>query len=1134
MLFLHRNNRMEHLLEELGDVFSSKRPQIFRPEVIVVQSLGMERWLSMGLCRRFRIWANAEHPFPRAFIERALEAVLGPVAPERCWTREAMTFHLAALMKELPEDPSFSALRRYLRERSDAESRIELSSEIADAFDQAQIYRPEWFLDWASQSTDTVENDFRPALFRLLEARLGPHHFPQRYRELLEKLPTIDVAKVDLPSRVCLFAVAAMPPAFLRIFDAISQQLPVHWFLLTASREYLGEEFSHREFARLALKGSAAPNEQAQMQPVLASFGRMMRDLGRLIERDCVYEDAGSSEFYTSSNGSVLQTLQADLCVLGRRGASLALRPLPLREDDQSLQVHVCHGPRRELEVVKEILLDAFEKDSELKPEEVIVLLRDVEVYAPLVDAVFSAERGQPSFIPYTLADRAIGAGNGVADALRQFLDCVGRRITVTDLENLIEHNVLLRKFEIEPSSVPKIQTWLARLGARWGADVAERKREGLPEQPEHTLKFALSRLVLGASMSSETDEPFLGRMPFDVEGDDAVLAGRFVECVTTLLDTRERFTIHKTFTDWQTELATMVDSLFVVPPELSWQLTEVRTAIRATCQDAVVANFDDRVPVRTVATRLGRHFENTRSARAFLSGGVTFCAMLPMRGIPAKIVVMLGLDDGNFPRTTKGSSFDAIAREPQIGDRLVREEDRHLFLESLLAARQRFILTYVGRSARDDSPKPPSVVIEELLNVVDESFYIDTSGGENSKIETGSSTRRASERLVVLHPMHAHSPRYFDGTDRRLLQSSSYAFCAAQAVQKAKYQTKRGMLEALSPIHLEDLRLVTFERFWDCPGEALYQSRLLGRTTQIKPKVEDFDPLELAGLDRYKLSTEQFLALGSERAKLNLFSRWKASGQSPAGNLGSLAFDENYDRVRTVGAVVNWLACGKTQRTVLLSLRLGNVKLMGYVGELYGDKRIDWGVSSLKPKFRLRAWIRHLTLCAAGYPVDTFLLRPNSIQSKPPHLERWSPIEGVHAQGDLERLVELYLTGMTAPLPFFPGLSYEYVLRQRKGEDGPVTISRLERAYSDSLEGEDSFTTPEVGKEVSRLFGDVSPISNDWAKYQGLEQIPNFAQLSEDVWGPSFDSKVELSKEEESVLKRFASRVDAVSEESR
>jgi exodeoxyribonuclease V gamma subunit len=666
MLYLHRNNRMEFLLEELGDVLSSKRPHVFRPEVIVVQSLGMERWLSMGLSRRFGVWANAQHPFPRAFIEQVLEAVVGPVAPERRWSRESMTYHLADVLGDLPEEPALLRLRAYLHERSDIESRVELAAEIADAFDQAQIYRPEWLLSWSSQSTTPVEDDFRPTLFRLLEQRLGAHHFPVRVASLVEKIPSLDIERTLLPTRVALFAVAAMPPSFLQIFDALSTKMSVHWFLLTASREYLGEEIARRELARLPSKGQGLEFERVRMQPLLGNYGRMMRDLGQLLERDCVYDDVSRKAFDVPDDGRVLSTLQADLCRLGRRSIDGDLPRLPLDPQDDSVQIHVCHGPRRELEVLKEVLLDAFEKDPRLKPEDIIVLLQDVEVYAPLVDAVFSTERGLPGYVPYTLADRAIGAGNAVADALKRFLDCIQARITIADLEDLLEYGALLKRFAIEPTEVPKIRSWLTVLGARWGADEAERGQAGLPEQPEHTLRFALSRLVLGAAMDSANELPFRGMLPYDVEGDDAVLVGRFVTCVETLLEFRVRLTVPRSFAEWQVALLGVIDALFEVSPELSWQVTDVRGAVEALCADAAVAGFDAPVPVRMVATRLAAHFENTRSARAFLSGGVTFCAMLPMRGIPAKIVAMLGLEDGSFPRTARSSSFDEIAREPK------------------------------------------------------------------------------------------------------------------------------------------------------------------------------------------------------------------------------------------------------------------------------------------------------------------------------------------------------------------------------------------------------------------------------------------------------------------------------------
>jgi exodeoxyribonuclease V gamma subunit len=1133
MLFLHRNNRMEFLLEELGDVLSTKRPQVFRPEVIVVQSLGMERWLSMGLSRRFGVWANAEHPFPRALIEQVLETIIGPVPPERRWSRESMTFHLTSIFDALPEEPSLARLRGYLLIRDDIESRLELAAEIADAFDQAQIYRPEWFLAWASRSKNLDAHDFRPSLFRLLEQRLGSHHFPVRVESLLARLPGVDCSSLELPSRICLFAVAAMPPTFLRVFDALSTKLPVHWFLLTASREYLGEEMERRELARLPSKGQSLTRERVRMQPLLGSYGRMMRDLGQLVERDCVYEDAGQKDFVESRDGTVLSTLQADLCVLGRRGTGGELPALPLRPGDDSVQVHVCHGPRRELEVLKEVLLQAFEREPDLVPEDVIVLLRDVEVYAPLVQAVFSTERGKPGYVPYTLADRAIGTGNAVADALKRYLDCISLRINIADLEDLLEYDALLRKFDIEPLSVTKIRDWLSVLGARWGADVAERKREGLPEQPEHTLRFALSRLVLGAAMDSSAESAFLGMLPFDVEGDDAILAGRFVNCVTTLLDFRERFAVSRTFAQWDECLLEVVEALFSVPPELSWQLSEVRAAVQATCADAVVAGFDSPVPIRVVITRLAEHFENTRSSRAFLSGGVTFCAMLPMRGIPAKIVVMLGLDDGSFPRVARVSSFDEIAREPQVGDRLLREEDRHLFLESLLAARQRFIITYTGRSARDDSPRPPSVVIEELLGVIDESFFV-ADGGNPSDTSSEHASDRASYRLVVVHPMHAHSPRYFDGSDARLLQSSPSAFRAAQALVASRFEPPVGLRQRLTASTKTQLRIAEFERFWEAPGDAFWQSRLLARTDRELKPIEVLEPVELDGLSRWSLMNEQFVAARERKATGEQYVLWKANGRSPAGALGMVAFEQSLERILPLRNCFAQLTQGKSERFCAIALVIGGVTLTGYVGELYGQQRLDWGVSALRPKNRLRAWLRHLLLAASGNAVRSYVLRPAAGNTKRPSLERWCPLSKADALQHLERLLELYVFGTTAPLPFFPALSYEFVLRQRKGESKTAALAKATRSYVDALEdGDGGFVTPEMCAEVARLYGEQPPLADDWPERQGLEGLPCFSALSAAVYGPCLDALEALSPDEEELLRR-CTRGSAVIAEDR
>jgi exodeoxyribonuclease V gamma subunit len=1070
----------------------------------------MERWLSMGLSRRFGVWANAEHPFPRAFIEGVFDAVLGPVAEERRWTRESLTFHLASILRALPAEPTLEGLRAYLSTLDDIESRLELARELADAFDQAQIYRPDWFLSWTAQRTDLDPNDFRPALFRMLVERLGAHHFPARSLEFERRIASPDAPVAELPSRISLFAVAALPPAFLHVLDCLSEKIVVHWFLLTATREYVGEELAKREVAKLGAKHGPSIAQESP-QPLLGSYGRMMRDLGLLLERDCNYADQSRLPFAEPDVVSVLSTLQADVCALRRRGDDAEAPRLALPDRDESVQIHACHGPRRELEVLRELLLDAFERDPTLVPEDVIVLLRDVEVYAPLVDAVFASERHRPRGIPYTLADRAIGVGNGAAAALDFVLGLGTRRMSVADLSELLEHEAVLSRMGIESTEVPKIRDWLQELGASWGTDVTERGLEGLPAHPQHTLRFALSRLLLGAAMSETFTAPFAGLTPYAVEGDDAELAGRLVDGTERLFRWRAMLLVPRSLADWASLLDELVESLFVVPPERSWEITELKQAVHRVASEANTAGFLDAVPVRFVAKRLTEHFEHTRSARSFLSRGVTFCAMLPMRGVPARIVAMLGLDDGAFPRVARVSSFDAIARDPRVGDRLVREEDRHLFLESLLAARERFILTYTGRSPRDDSARPPSVVIEELRAAIDETFYV-----PDAAVASGMSKLRASDRLVVVHPMHAHSPRYFDGSDPRLVQRSPLAYRSASALSRASLTRAEPRRVRLAPLPCTESSIPEFERFWMAPGEFFVERRLLARFERDVEPVSILDPTELDGLGRYALMQWQFRALGDGTPLERVRDLWRGSGRSPIGSLGDVYFERHLCEVRKLRAMFDVLADGRAGKVAEVRLRVRGCFLCGFVEDVFPRARLDWGTTALNAKRRLGAWIRHLVLGAVGYDVPTFIIRPAPEPGKLPVVERMSAIGREESLLCLERLVEFYEAGTTAPLPFFPEISLVYAQRIEQGGSPEMALDRALQKYGDPFDDSASdFGSPSVHPEVARWFGDEPPLDPGWPEQRGLAGLPSFPELAEGVWRPCLRATLPMAREE-------------------
>ncbi len=1123
MLFLHRNNRMELLLEDLSLVLAVPRNNVFQPEVIVVQSQGMERWLSMGLAARFGVWANGTHPFPRAFIESASDQIIGPADVARRYTREAMALHLAQILGTLPEDEALAPLYGYLTARPGVEARLQLAEQLADAFDQVQIYRPDWCFNWVLEKTSGAV-DFRPTLFRLLTERLGERHFPAQIARLIEQLEREDFDPKQLPERICLFGVATLPPLFLRVFDALARHIPVHWFLLTATREYVGAERDRRELAHAAVPEGpfvetamdGFQKEWSSQQPLLTSFGRIMRDVGLLLERDCHYVEAAGHAFVEPATTSVLETLQADLCALRRRGLSVEVPKLPLRADDRSLQVHACHGPRRELEVLRQLLLDAFECDPTLRPEDVIVLLRDVETYAPLVDAVFASERGQVGNIPYRLSDRNLGASNPIAEAMATLLEVVRVRMSSMELMRILELGPIASRFGLNFDDRSRVRYWLRKLHVTWGIDMPERLRAGAAGQPENTIRWGLSRLLLGAAIEGNEAAAWRGHLPFDIEGDEAELVGRFVECAETVFAWRERFALPRSFGEWHRSIAEAMKELFKVEAAEAWQLADLLQTTANLSTESERASFVEALPAKVVAEKIREHYENTRNAQTLLASGVTFCAMLPMRGIPARIVAMVGLDDGTFPRAPSTSSFDDVARSPaRPGDRVGRDEDRHLFLETLLAARERLIITYQGRNPRDDTVRPRSVVVDELLSVVDESFESQSTSGQ-----------RPSQRLTIVHPLHAHSARYFDGSDVRLVLRDVRQYHAATTLGRSRFLPESGMLEALLPLECTDLELSAFERFWAAPAEFFFQVRLGALLEPERPAAELLDPTELDGLGRYQLALAQWQAIHNGRGDEDALALWTAKGQRPFANLGKVVHDEQLAVTRRICALMEQLGAGGSSRMLELSLDISGVELRAVLVDCYGVGRIDWSPARLSGKHRVVAWLRHLLLAACGRPTDSWLLRAAEKQEDDVLIEKLPALEPRAAAGHLSELLAMFRQGQRAPLAFFPQISWDYATRIHKGEPSSSCLERALREYGDPLtDDSDEFKKPLLPREVVRLFGVEAPLTDAWPKRFGIDGFPGFAQLSEAVFLPYLDCVERIDPDTVACLVPYALR---------
>lgn len=1059
MIRLHHGNRLERLGDALADVLAQPLGSPLAPDIVLVQSNGMARWLSLRLATHNRVCANVRFPYPAGFVWELFRA-LKPELPELSrFEPDVLTWRLYGLLPTLLDDPCYADLANYLR-GGEAIDRFELARRVADIYDQYLVYRPDWIVGW--QSGD--ENHWQAALWRALCGD-GEAHRAQLLDDVIRQLSEQPRSGL-LPERISLFGAASLPQPYVALLEALGRHCEVNLFLLNPSSEYWGQIRSEREIHRRA--GGADP-EALYLETgnkLLASWGRQGREfLELLLSHDCE-----QAEYFDAPEGeSLLANLQHDILRLANRGEDGA--KTPLADDDRSLQIHSCHSAMREVEVLHDQLLQLFADDPTLSPADVAVMTPDVEAYAPYVDAVFAS--ADSNRIPYAIADRSIRREQPVVECFLKLLALGDGRFEADRLVELLEVAPLRARFGISETDLPRLHDWVRRAGIRWGIDAEHRARLGLPPVADHSWRQGLDRMLLGYAMPARQRRLFGGILPFDeVEGSGAELAGHllaYIEAVFALVD---QLAHDRPIHEWRDLLNDLLDRFFQPEHADDQALTQPRQALDDLARAAELAGVTEAVPLTVVAGSLRRRLEAPGGVGSFLSGGVTFCAMVPMRSIPFRVVCVLGMNDGEFPRQQRPLGFDLIARHPRPGDRSRRFEDRFLFLEALLSARDCLYLSYIGQSIRDNSTLPPSVMIDELLDYIDQGWLASEGGS-------------VRDRLVTRHRLQAFSPAYFDGQSAKLFSYAGY-LCEAGELAGRGGRRREPLLAAPLPEPDDSWRNVELSQlvaFWRCPAEFLLRHRLGIRLDQRAPLLESREPFVLDGLDNWQLSQDLLeLTLAGSPESPEEYAR--AAGRLPHGVVGEEVLAAQLGRVKTFTERLATLA--QVADAQPFTLQLGDFRLTGVLDRLSADGRVDYRFGRDRSKDLLGVWINHLVLNAiapAGVPLRSRWLSEDTDLTLQPLTD---------AHESLEFLLHWYWQGLTEPLPFLPKASYAWVEQKRKGKDG---LDAARKAWH----GDDR-RAGECGEPYLALaFADTEPMSDG-----------RFVELAESLWLPLFTAAEE------------------------
>ena len=1105
-------------------------------EVIAVPAAGVERWLAQHVSGRIGssgrgdgIAANIDFCSPTQLADRITRAVAAgpgggsvPSVTDSPWRTDALVFAVLRVLDDMLDDPRMALLARHLGRTPETADdahrttrRYATARHIADLFSRYGHSRPTMLAEWAvGADTDgvgrpvPVEMAWQPEFWRRVRARIAEPHPAETLGTtcaLLRGDPEC-VSTSVVPERVSLFGPTRITASMLEVLSAVSVHRDVHVFvphpspaLWSAITELAADRIADGPEKAVGPVRRASRPAPGIAHPLLASLSRDVQEL-QLRLAPLVDHDHHHRSRHPAST-TTLGTLQGDT----RDDVALAASPADADRQsgspltDTSIEVHACHGPERQVEVLRDRILHLFADDTTLEPRDVLIMCPDIETFAPLIRGAFGQPGlGHPAFdLRVRLADRGLRHTNAVLDVVASVVELAAGRVSAGDVVDLLSRPPVRARFSFTDDDLDMIREWLSAANIRWAIDDTQRTRSGLADFAQQTFEAGVDRIVLGV-VADEDGGQWLDRaLPLaGVDSTHIDLVGRFAEFIDRLARVLRACLVEHSVEEWAELLTGCINELTATDRDDEWQRAQaIRTITTALepddGEDAITLRLGD---VRDLVTAMVA----ARPTRAnFRTGELTVCSMVPMRSVPHRVIILLGVDAEAFPRSRRTDGDDILGVDPLIGERNPRDEDRQMFLDALCAAGDNLIVFYTGADPVSGARVPPAVVVSELVDCVAGIRGVDPTA------------------VIIRHTLHGFDAANFTagaipgvpgpfGFDPALLDG-------ARALQAEPVAAEPISAVALPALQSDDVELADLIAFLTNPFDAFLRQRLGARLTDDeRPHADELD-IDLDALSAWSIG-DRFLSqmlAGADLATCQAAELRR--GTLPPFAFGTRALADISDRVGRLHDAVVAARTGSAVSLDAVAVLPDGRRVHGTVADVYDTSIITATYSTLRAKQRLSTWIRLLLLGAAGSAVTQALVigRKGGKTSSVSRSLLAMPDDPAAILYDLVRVRE---GGLRRPLPMPIDCAVDFVERHTTPARMPMALQLARRSFDRDFGASADRALrflytgdPTTPVDFDALLAEPTPASGDYAgvPLPSAPGEPLFCGVSHVVWGP-------------------------------
>ena len=989
-LYLKVSNSLENLSQGLSLSLHESRNSVFEPHLIVTQTEGMNNWLKMQIASHLGIAANCRFLKPNDLIHQ-LYYLLGGRYTE-ILSKQNLTWLLFKLLGDDDFTQQFPKIAAYYQTR-DADKdlkRMGLAEKTADLFDQYQVYRPDMIREWNEKTLKEVgEEDWQEFLW-IKAKKVSDNSLPDKTiigQHILDALKNPDDRErlSDRMRAVHLFGLSIITAYHVKILYDLSEYIDVHFHIINPSPAvYWFDDRSEKQLARWRQKGKKDIDTVNAGNPLVAGWGRIVQDtFGLFFKYDEFVNAYDDSDLTPPEPDTLLHKIQHDIF----NSATTNRNKLTMADlNDGSVTMNACYTVAREVEVLYNYLVYLVDKKKEhLSPRDIVVMVSDIDAYAPYIKAVFN---NAPYKFRYTIADESYADSDNLFNALHAILHMNEDNFKAEEVLQLLDFSYIRKRFGI--TDVALVRKVVAAANIHFGI-------RGSIEDETYLVswKYGIKRIMYGICMSGgeEYGEGIDSFFPLDIlEGSAAQGIIRFCHFVEVLMQIVEEQKQDRTITEWVAYIENVIHDMVYEPEEdtdedyniLMQQLSDYNL-LNEYMSDVVAFDVFGHSFLDTLTG-------NTRSG-LFVNGGITFCSLIPMRSIPFKVVAMMGLNYDKFPRREHSAGFNLMEKDKQRGDRNVKENDKHLFLETILSAREYLYISFVGQSAKDNSSIPPSALVDELIDYI-ESGVGDTEGVRN--------------KLVTLHPLQGFSTKY------STKGSQLYNYLNT-AVKKPKRITNPE--KVIEPFGFEEILLEDLTGFFRNPIRTYYNKVLGIFYNDTTVLLRDKEMFGLNALQQWSMRG-RLLPLDAEKIR-EMKTRLVKTGKLPLKNMADVSLKIVQETIEPIRDLYIKTTGNAEEQIMPVELTIDNSEIRGILRSVFNDKLVEISWSKDESKYLIDAYIHYLAGVAAGAIKGLYFISA----SKKEEVYEAATLTQEEAIARLTRIVKIYKAGMEKMAPFYPDL---------------------------------------------------------------------------------------------------------------